>query len=161
MAIPMDQFWRSNVYDHPPLTDEMIAIAEQTLGVKLPAAYIALLRLQNGGETHGFGFRMTKPTSWAENHVPLNDMTGIVIDPEICTAQNILDTANMTREWNLPPHQALLCGDGHWWMTLDYRQGPVPSVAWIDVECDQDLQVAPSFAAFLEGLVPIAEIVGP
>jgi len=161
MAIPMDQFWRSNVYEHPPLTDEMVVIAEQALKIKLPEEYLALLRLQNGGETHGFGFPMSVQTSCAKDHVPFSDMTGIVIDPEICTAQNILDTENMTQEWDLPPRQALLCGDGHWWITLDYRQGDRPSVAWIDVECDQDTQVAPSFAAFLEGLVPIAQIVGP
>jgi len=30
-------------------------------------------------------------------------------------------------------------------------------VAWIDVECDEDIQVAPTFAAFLEGLRPESE----
>lgn len=31
------------------LTDEMIARAEQTLGYKMPASYIELLKVQNGG----------------------------------------------------------------------------------------------------------------
>jgi hypothetical protein len=28
-------------------------------------------------------------------------------------------------------------------------------VAWIDVECNEDIQVAPNFAAFLERLRPV------
>lgn len=154
MAILIDAFWQSNYYKHPPLTDDLVSVAEKQLGVKLPAEYLALLRVQNGGYTHGFGFPMTQPTAWAKDHVPLNDMAGIVTDPDIRTAQNILDTGYMTDEWGLPPRQALLSGDGHWWITLDYRSGDSPSVAWIDVECGEDIQVAPTFAAFLDGLRP-------
>lgn len=157
MAIPTDAFWSSNYYTHPPLTDEMIAVAEEQLGVTLPAEYIDLLRIQNGGYTHRFGFPMTQPTTWAKDHVPLNDMTGIVTDATIRTAQNILNTGYMTEEWGLPPRQALLSGDGHWWITLDYRNGDIPSVAWIDVECGEDIKVAPSFAAFLDGLQPSSD----
>ena len=157
MGISPERFWRSNYYNHPPLTDEMVAEAERRLGVTLPAEYLALLRVQNGGYTHGFGFLMAEPTSWAKDHVPLNDLAGIVTDPAVNTAQNILDTAYMTEEWGLPPSQALLSGEGHWWITLDYRKGAIPSVAWIDVERNQELQIAPSFAAFLDGLRPAAD----
>jgi hypothetical protein len=160
VAIRPDQFWNGNCYNHPPLTDEMVAIAERELGVKLPAEYVSLLRIQNGGYTDGFGYPMSQGTTWADDHVPLHDLAGIVTDPEVRTAQNILDTAYMTAEWGLPPRQVLLSGDGHWWITLDYRRGEVPSVAWIDVECGQDIQVAPSFAAFFEGLRPDSEFGG-
>src|SRR5262249_52806914 len=121
------------------------------------AEYITLLRIQNGGYTQGFGFPMTQRTTWAEDHVPLSDLAGIVTDPQIRTAQNILDSVYLTEEWLLPPRQGLLSGDGHWWITLDYRNGDNPSVAWIDVECGEDVQVAPSFAAFLDGLEPDSE----
>jgi len=66
----------------------------------------------------------------------------------------------MTEEWRLPPRQVLLSGDGHWWITLDYRNSDVPSVAWIDTECGEDIQVAPNFATFLEGLQPSSEFDG-
>jgi hypothetical protein len=157
MAIKPDQFWGSNYYNHLPLTDDMVAHAEQQLGVKLPPAYIALLRVQNGGYTQGFGYPMSQPTTWAQDHVPLHDLAGIVTDPEHRTAQNILDSAYLSAEWGLPPRQVLLSGTGHWWITLDYRKGAEPRVAWIDVECGEDVQVAPSFAAFLEGLRPDSE----
>ena len=157
MPIDPGQFWGENYYNHPPLTVEMIRVAESTLGVTLPEEYLALLRIQNGGYTQGFGYPMSRPTSWSENHVPLPELAGIITDPGISTVQNILLSAEMADEWGIPPRQVLLAGDGHWWITLDYRDGQVPAVAWIDTECDEDFQVADTFAAFIDGLWPVHE----
>lgn len=151
--VPASDFWSTNYYEHPPLTDIAVARAERILGVRLPAELIALLRIQNGGYTKGFIHPMKQPTTWAENHVPLRDLSGIIIDPDHSSPMNLVRTAEMAREWGLPPKQVLLSGDGHYWITLDYRNGPSPSVAWIDVECDEDIQVAPSFGQFLASLV--------
>ncbi len=157
MAIDPYAFWSSNYYKHPALTDGMLAAAEAALGVRLPPPLVRLLRIQNGGYTRGFAHPMDQPTTWAADHIPLNDLAGIVTDPNHETAMNLLHTQYMTREWGLPPKQVLLSGDGHYWITLDYRKGAAPSVAWIDVECGEDLQIAPSFAAFLDGLLPSEE----
>lgn len=157
MAIALENFWRSMSYNHPPLTDEMIVEAERRLDVKLPSEYLALLRIQNGGNTHGFGYPMTQRTSWADDHIPLYDLFGIVTDPEVRTAHNLLDTEYLTEEWGLPPRQALLTGEGHWWITLDYRRGAEPVVTWLNVDRGQDFEVAPSFASFLANLRPIRE----
>jgi len=153
MSISIDEFWGSNYYKHPPLTEKMISDAENQLGIKLPLELISLLKLQNGGYTKGLAFPMFQETSWSENHIPLRDLNGIVADKAIETAQNILDTAYMTEEWELPEKQVLLSGDGHYWITLDYRKGDIPSVAWIDVESDEDIQIAKSFQEFYNGLV--------
>ncbi len=147
-------FWEDNFYNHPPLTDQMVEQAEAMLGFKLPGSLIALLWIQNGGYTKGFVHPMKQRTTWAEDHVPLDDLGGIVLDPEHETALNLLQTEYMTKEWGLPEKQVLLSGDGHYWITLDYRHGPEPTVAWIDVECGEDFQVAASFDDFLSGLVP-------
>ncbi|UIR57340.1 SMI1/KNR4 family protein [Sphingobacterium sp. SRCM116780] len=41
-------------------------------------------------------------------------------------------------------------GDGHWYICLDYRKDKQqPKVSWIDVECDNQEDIADSFAAFL------------
>ena len=152
MALDKLNFWDSNYYNHPALTAEMITKAEDLLGVKLPSELIELLTIQNGGYTKGFAYPMSHPTSWAENHVPLAELFGIV-DESFDTAQNILLTAYMTEEWGLPEKQVLLCGDGHWWITLDYRKREVPIVSWIDTEVGQDIQIANCFKAFLDGLV--------
>jgi hypothetical protein len=154
MAIDPHKFWDSNYYNHPPLTEKMVEVAESALGVKLPVEYLELLWVQNGGYTKGFCFPMKQKTTWADDHVPLSELAGIVTNPAIVTVQNILQTVEMTKEWGVPPKQVLLAGDGHWWITLDYRNSETPSGAWIDVECEEDIQVAPTFAEFISGLRP-------
>jgi hypothetical protein len=153
MGIDKTEFWDSNYYNHPPLTDEMVTSAEIELGVKLPKTLIELLKIQNGGYTKGFAFPMAQKTTWAANHVPLSDLFGIVLDKNIETAQNIMATDYMTKEWGLPEKQVLLTGDGHWWITLDYRENSVPSVKWIDVECNEEVKIANDFDQFIDGLV--------
>ena len=66
---------------------------------------------------------------------------------------NVLLTGYMTAEWGLPAHQVLLTGDGHWWITLDYRKSQEPVISWIDVESGQDLPIAGSFREFFKGPV--------
>lgn len=153
MGINKNEFWDSNYYNHPPLTDEVIKLAEQKLGVNLPSRLIELLKIQNGGYTKGFAFPMTQKTTWSDNHVPLSELFGIVMDKDVNTAQNIMDSGYMTEEWGLPEKQVLLNGDGHWWITLDYRTGDNPSVKWIDVECEEEVSIADTFDEFIDGLV--------
>ncbi len=167
MAFEMDKFWKPGPTDlfwktkrvRLTLTEEALVSAEQQLRVKLPPEYIALLRIQNGGSTNGFGFPMTEQRGWAIDHVPFDEMAGIGADPKFPWPLNILHSADLSEEWQLPPRQILLSGDGHWWMTLDYRVGDIPSVAWIDLELEQDLQVAPTFGEFLKGLRPNSDFV--
>lgn len=109
----INKFWGNNYYNHPSLTDEMIVKAEEILGVKLPTGLIALLKIQNGGYTLGFAHPMRQRTTWAEDHIPLTDLAGIVLDPEQRTAQNLLLTEYMTQEWGLPEKQVLLPREGH------------------------------------------------
>lgn len=153
MTINKADFWDSNYYNHPPLTDDLVTTVETLLKVKLPTLLIDLLKIQNGGYTKGFAYPMTVKTTWSENHVPLSELFGIVTDQTIETGQNILDTAYLIEEWGLPDKHVLLSGDGHWWITLDYRQGEIPTIRWIDVECDQDIHVADNFDDFINGLV--------
>ena len=74
-------FWNETVAFEvqAPLTDAMVARAEETLGVTLPDAYLALLRIQNGGyTTDAFqAHPAPEPTSWAPDHVPFDSMFGI------------------------------------------------------------------------------------
>lgn len=147
------EFWDVNYYNNPPLTEDMIVAAEKTLAVKLPALFIELLKIQNGGYTKGFSYPMTQKTTWSDNHVPLSELFGIVTDKLIDSGHNILNSHYMIKEWGLPDRQVLLTGDGHWWITLDYRNGESPTVKWIDTECDEEVEVANSFDDFINGLV--------
>ena len=70
--IDPQNFWDLNYYDHPPLTDEMVRIAEAQLSVTLPASYIDLLRIQNGGYTHRFAYPIQERTTWPFDHISLD-----------------------------------------------------------------------------------------
>lgn len=153
MAIDKKEFWGSNYYNHPPLTDEMVRVAESELRVKLPKTLLKLLKIQNGGYTKGFAFPMNQRTTWAEDHVPLCDLFGIVLDRNIDSAQNIMNSHYLIQEWGLPNRQVLLTGVGHWWITLDYRDKEIPSVKWIDIECNEEIKIADEFDQFISGLV--------
>ncbi|QDU83742.1 SMI1 / KNR4 family protein [Planctomycetes bacterium Pla163] len=156
MITPAD-FWGANYYKNPPLTEAALALAEERLGVTLPPEYVDLLRVQNGGYTARFAYPMSTQTSWADDHVPFDEMAGVVVDPDHGGVHNILLSQSMAEEWELPPNQVLLAGDGHWWITLDYRGSTVPAVAWLDVETGEDIEVAPTFRDFLKGLVPASQ----
>lgn len=182
MKIEITKFWSEENKETPPLTGEMIAFAENSLNVKLPQLFIDLLMLQNGGNTNSFAFPMKQRTSWAPDHILLFELYGIITEQSIKDWQdswdeerlinfyvedkpldfwqNILDTHEMTKSWGLPERQVLLCGEGHWWITLDYRKSDVPIVRWIDVESDEDLHIADSFDEFINGLVDEEEYVG-
>ena len=152
MAIDKADFWDEIDANNPPLTDGMIEQAERMLKVRLPKSFIELLKIQNGGYTHCFAYPMKQATSWAEDHIPVDELFGIVPD-DLDADHNILETVYMTEEWGLPEKQVLLCGDGHWWITLDYRNSDEPTVRWIDVECNEDIHVANTFEDFFNGLV--------
>lgn len=160
MAIDKTNFWDINYYSHPPLKENMIEMAESALNVKLPSQLIELLKIQNGGYTKGFAYPMHQKTTWAANHVPLNELFGIVTDKSIESGQNILDSIYLSKEWGLPDKQVVINGDGHWWITLDYSAGNDPVVKWIDVECKEDVLIANSFDEFINGLVSDAKFAG-
>jgi SMI1-KNR4 cell-wall len=130
----------------------MVARAEEMLGVTLPEAYLALLRIQNGGyTTDAFqAHPAPQPTSWARDHVPFPSMFGIGVKGE-----GVLETGKRRGEWGMPDGLVLLTGDGHWWIALDYRRsGPAgpPSVVGFDTEVAEDIELADAFQTFVEGL---------
>lgn len=157
MAVDLTQFWDDTSAVRPSLSSGLLQQAEQMLGVQLPADLLALLWQRNGGQTRGFVYPMAHPTSWAQNHVPFDELFGILL-PDETGFMSILDTPYLTEEWGLPENQVLLSGDGHWFITLDYRHGPEPRVAWIDTEMEEDVLVADNFSAFLAGLIDRSEM---
>jgi hypothetical protein len=154
-------FWDRSVSDGvlAPLTDEMLDAAERSLGVRLPLFYVELLRVQNGGSTSPEyrAFATQHPTSWADDHVPFDDVHGIGRREDEYPDRGLLDNADFLEEWGIPDGLVLLSGDGHWWIALDYRlSGPrgEPSVCWVDNEVGELLELAPRFDDFVRGLRP-------
>ncbi|MEV4429425.1 SMI1/KNR4 family protein [Streptomyces sp. R-07] len=151
-------FWGDGLYGvQPPLTDVAVRDAEVELGVRLPSSFLELLRGQNGGlvADRWDAFPTDVPTSWSEDHVPLDMVMGIGRHDD----QSLLDSPYLVKEWGLPSPLVLLSGDGHCWIALDYRvcgrQGE-PSVAWFDADGKSELTLAADFRAFVEGLTSAA-----
>ncbi|WP_442806115.1 SMI1/KNR4 family protein [Streptomyces sp. NBC_01257] len=125
----------------PPLTDAVIQDAECRLGVRLPASLLDILRVQNGGlvAESWNAFPTDVPTSWSEDHVPLDEIRGIGRQDG---QPSLLDSDYLVEEWGLPSPLVLLSGDGHCWIALDYRTcGRLgePSVTWFHVDDDTEL----------------------
>lgn len=155
MAFDKESFWERSLVINPPLTDEMVAVATSTLGVVLPQALIALLKVHNGGATRRFVYARGK---FAKNPLSIDEMNGIDPYRKNKIGYNILESAYFAEEWGLPPRQLLLTGDGHWWITLDYRVNNGPQVKFFVPGGElRERFVAPTFDEFLNGLVPLSE----
>ncbi|HEX5782485.1 MAG TPA: SMI1/KNR4 family protein [Solirubrobacteraceae bacterium] len=148
------RFWKpdSDYLVQEPLTDEALRAKEEEFGVRLPEEYVALLRIQNGGVVS----KECNACPTADDYVQFGDMMGI--GPEFMT---IRDSSYLEEEEGITGQVVLLTGDGHWWIALDYRESEDPSVAWLDTELGKEFQLAPSFRAFVEGLVPEEQFTGP
>lgn len=152
----MKRIWQEdNEYGKlEPLTDDMVRKAEDKLGIKLPYSYIQLLKQQNGGYLIFNAHPTDVPTSWASNHVHVDHLFGIGMGTE----KGILDSSYLIQEWDLPENIVLLSGDGHALIALDYRQTKTePPVMYIDVEQNQEIQLANNFESFINGLVDYSE----
>ncbi|MCD8510879.1 MAG: SMI1/KNR4 family protein [Bacillus sp. (in: Bacteria)] len=133
-----------------PLTDEIVKIAEDKLGIKLPDSYINILNQQNGGYIIFNAHPTNIPTSWADDHVKVDHILGIGIGKE----KGILESEYLIKEWGLPHNIVPISGDGHSWIALDYRNSKTgPPVIFIDVEQNQEIRLAKNFEGFISGLV--------
>ncbi|RST61192.1 SMI1/KNR4 family protein [Siminovitchia terrae] len=144
----MKNIWDRDI-EKTKLTNEMVTNAEKMLGVKLPNSYIELCKIQNGGYITYDAFPTSVPTGWADDHVGVDYINGI-------EEEGILSSNYYIEEWELPNDILLLCGDGHWWIAMDYRNTKEePPIIYVDLEWGEDtfiLELVPNFKTFLEGL---------
>lgn len=159
----VERFWKPSEYAEKeyvggPLTDEVVATVERELGYKLPASYVELMKLQNGGFPRKTNHRTKEQTSWAKDHIAI---TGIYsIGSEKCYSLcGEVGSKFWVEEWGYPAigiYFADCPSAGHDMVCLDYRAcGPTgePQVVHIDQEWDYKIVfVAESFEAFIRGL---------
>ncbi|MBP1653253.1 MAG: hypothetical protein H6Q26_3410 [Bacteroidetes bacterium] len=129
----------------PLLTPGMVQSAEKQLGYRLPAAYIELMKKQNGGNIR-CGLRDED-----YNHTRI---FGIGPNENSITNNEFLPSI---------PH-GLIPFDGlaHWCLCLDYRKDPdTPSVVHIELESGiikSEETIAPTFSEYLEQLIIVEEV---
>ncbi|MGW4944477.1 SMI1/KNR4 family protein [Actinoplanes sp. NPDC004185] len=138
----------------PPLTDDMVRQAEATLGVRLPPAYVDLLRLRNGGVLRDTRHPTSFRTSWAADHFAVDVLLGVGY-PEGADAQS----AYLIAEWGYPDVGVVIGvtpSAGHDTVMLDYSGcGPAGEPAVVYVDDDRlPRRVADSFGQFMSGLEP-------
>jgi hypothetical protein len=144
----------------PPLDagGAMVRRAEDVLGVRLPASYVAALRAQNGGYLQHTccptGFRST----WAPDHIGVDMLYGIGAGNE-WGIDHDLGSRYLIAEWDYPDIGVVAFGTpsgGHDTVMLDYTNlGPdgEPTVAYVD-EDRVPRTISSSFAEFLAVLRP-------
>lgn len=138
-----DTIWRIPAYLpylQPPLTDEAVASAESKIGYELPTEYLKLLEKQNGGYIR-FSLPQMVHDSIAGIGPHFPSLTEFHWDE--------------CQEYVSFPLQGLVPfdGNGHWHHCLDYRRtSRAPSVTHVDVECNQQSDIASSFAEYLATL---------
>ncbi|WP_144533894.1 SMI1/KNR4 family protein [Bacillus pumilus] len=149
----MKIFWEideEGYYTLKKISESEISKAEKKLGVTLPDTYKKLILEQNGGYTVHNAFATSRSNSWAEDHIQFNHMLGIAED------EGIMDSAYLIKEWELPEGLVLINGDGHTWVTMDYRKTKEnPAIHYFDVEMEEDFKLADSFDEFIEGLYTV------
>ena len=157
------EFWEDSDYGRsyagPSLTEERVRTVEAELGFRLPAAYVELMKSQNGGIPTRDCFPTDQPTSWAEDHVAITGIYGIGREPAN-TLLGKLGSVFMQEEWGYPTWGICICtcpSAGHDMIMLDYRVcGPQgePSVVHVDQESNYRVTpLAGDFEAFVRGLV--------
>jgi hypothetical protein len=161
-AGPTD-FWEDSDYARQeyvaaPLTDEILAAVESELGYRLPRAYVALARHQNGGTPRRTNHRTKERTSWAEDHVAITGIYSIAFDKP-CSLCGTFGSKFWMEEWGYPNigvYFADCPSAGHDMFCLDYRVcGPKgePRVVHIDQEFEYKVtHVADNFESFVRGL---------
>jgi hypothetical protein len=144
-------------YSGPPVSDEAVRAAEEKLGYRLPASYIALLHERNGGEPRRQCFPTTFLNSWAPDHIAISAILGV--GQHAWGIDSGFGSRHLIREWGYPDIGVVICdtpSGGHDTVMLDYSaSGPAeePSVVYID-EDRVPRQLARSFSEFVEELRP-------
>lgn len=133
------------------VTPKLVDAREKSLGIRFPTALLKLLRKQNGGYLLDPEFIVGADTYYVEGIPPILEDGGIE-----SLAVEYPDHLELAAG-KLPKAELIfpLCGDGHWFIALDYRNvGPAaePEVIYLNIEGKMSCRkIADSFDKFLAG----------
>ena len=157
-------FWKDSEYslreyvDESP-TDELINSIESEIGYKLPASYVELMKLHNGGTPKNCCFPTAERTSWADDHCAITGIMGIGRTKTYSLCGD-LGSQFMINEWGYPNTGILICdcpSAGHDMIMLDYSKcgkDGEPEVFHVDQERDyKKIFLAKDFETFIRGLL--------
>jgi hypothetical protein len=139
-------------YHLADLSDETLEAAEKKLKVKLPTAYVELMKKQNGGELKQKKFAHEQLT---DGFIVIDYLNGIGTR----SGEGILLDSYTKREWGLSSKFVYVYGDSHTWIALDYGRysGDNPSVVYIDNDTNEIIPLAKDFTDFISRLTVLDE----
>lgn len=150
--------WSRDQYEDAALTDTVVRLVEQRLGYRLPGAYVAMARLQNGGIPVRTNHRSPSKTTWAKDHIAISGIYSVG-ERKRYSLCGECGSKFWGDEWGYPAigiYFADCPSAGHDMLCLDYRNcGPEgePNVVHVDQEWDYRITpIAPSFESFIRGL---------
>ena len=150
-------------YIEEPPTDELIASVEEELGYKLPAAYIELMRLHNGGIVAKFCYPLDNDDPNELDEIFINGIMGIGRNKpySLCGERG---SKFRVDEWEYPDIGVYICDTpsaGHEMILLDYSKcgkNGEPEVFHVDQESDYHKTfLAKNFEEFIRGLTVFEE----
>lgn len=160
----LSDFWEDSDYARQEYVEKkptaaLIASVEKDLGFRLPASYVELMRVQNGGIPRNTCYPTKVPTSWAGNHVAITGIMGIGRTKTYSLCGD-LGSKFMQEEWGYPEIGICVCNcpsAGDDMIMLDYRKcgkDGEPRVVHVDQEGDYKITpLAKDFETFVRGLV--------
>ncbi|AZS18500.1 SMI1/KNR4 family protein [Paenibacillus lutimineralis] len=158
----MNDFWedseQAKEYISKPVTDEQISSVEEQLVFKLPASYINMMKIHNGGIPHATRYPVGQPTSHGKDYIVISGIFGIGRDKpkSLCGKRG---SRYMIENYNYPEIGVVICdcssaGDA---VMLDYRPSGndgEPEVIYVDRESNnKTIKLADNFEAFIQGLM--------
>ena len=170
--------WDTDGYEPGDLTDAMIADAESTIRLRLPAALLAILKMRNGGRSckeiwdfkscplpllHGIAPGSGTHASLQEMPQTIWDVFETFLDEDFYLKWWATLDGKIHPAWSgqprIPESILLIAEDLHWGVGLNYVQcGPQgePSVVHVEMECAKPesflVEIAPDFMTFLRML---------
>nr|WP_246439349.1 SMI1/KNR4 family protein [Bacillus benzoevorans] len=133
------------------LTEADIKKAEDIFKIKLPKAYVNILKVQNGGEIIYNAFPILDNDFFSEAFIEVEYIYGIGKNP------GILDSQYLLNEWEIPDGFILFNGDGHTWLAFDYRNvSSEPPIVYVNNDKETKvIKIANSFNEFSENLFTV------
>jgi len=125
--VPVDLFKPRQQYEIPtPFDPAELKRTEKALGVKLPEAFVEVLKERNGGPLRLTTFTMkTKPPRKMDSISGRNYHVGSLSGIHPTHADGLTQRTETARGWEVEQGLFPLDGDGHYWLCLDYREcGP-------------------------------------
>lgn len=164
VGLDFSAFWNDSDYALreyvcDSFTDDFLASIEEELGYKLPRAYVALMRMHNGGIPVKTRFPIKKASSWAQDYIAIYGIMGIGREKPMAICGKF-GSQFWIKEWYYPDIGVVICdcpSAGHDLVMLDYRKcgkDGEPEIVHVDQEDNYKVTfLAKDFETFICGLV--------